>query len=449
MSRQPVESTVRHDRTAAFTDVGGRPATPEPRFVNLFIEEDNDGAFSIRVQSQSDHFPPEENWRARLPLDRDALWGAVRECQNAWRTIAVDHVEKGQFLLQRAWDLSKRRDLCTKLLGELAVAGTILFDALFTPAEDGTKDAERLARIARALRELTDAEPGWIRVTSDRYFAPWNLLYSKRLEDRLHGSDVDPDGFWGFRHLVEHSPLDEVRPGTSIVTDRPIRMSAYLDDSIDKRLGVPCNAPLKDALAAYDEAALSLEYRNDIVRLEEGWRELPLLAQILYFCCEAQAEQDGDDLPFKASSLTLTDRAAITAGHLALILKDKDFQQQPIVFLNACETARMNSVFYEGFAKTFLGKRASSVIGTTTEIPAVFAGEFAKRFFTELFEGDGDSERRRVGDILLRLRRAFLEQNANPLGLLYALYHGADVSLPALATRAGGGAEVEARPPAS
>jgi hypothetical protein len=101
--------------------------------------------------------------------------------------------------------------------------------------------------------------------------------------------------------------------------------------------------------------------------------------------------------------------------------------------LNACQGAQLNSVFYQGFANTFLSRDASAVIGPQTEIPAVFAGEFARRFLDAFFAGGRDRDGnlvRQVGSILWDLRREFLDRYNNPLGLLYSLYRGADVFLP-------------------
>lgn len=436
LNRYPVEPTVGHDATAGFMALDGRPPDPEPRLVNLLIFPGENETFSIQVQSDSTFFPTGETWQASLPLDLSELSGAVAECERRWREAAVGYeTEGGGFLLQDGWDLSGREADSHAILGQLAVAGAQLFDRLFTPGDDAKPaDAKRLRRIAQALRDLTDRGSGWIRVTSDSYFAPWNLLYTKEL-DGLEPTNATLEGFWGFRHVVEQSPFNGVEPGVGVAPDLPVQLAAYLDAGIDDQFRVPCNAPVSEELARYSKDALAVAYRNDRPALETGWKVAPLRDQILYFCCHAEAASDGAGFRLADSAIKLTDGERITAGDISFLLREKTLDGRPIVFLNACMTARMNSPFYAGFAQTFLAKHASSVIGTTVEIPAVFAGEFARRFFTQLFAGGGggeapDEPRGRVGDILFRLRRTFVEDHGNPLGALYALYHGADVALP-------------------
>jgi hypothetical protein len=87
----------------------------------------------------------------------------------------------------------------------------------------------------------------------------------------------------------------------------------------------------------------------------------------------------------------------------------------------------VNSTFYESFGRVFLSRQASAVIGPQTEVPALFAGEFARCFFEEFFQGGSDNS---LALVLHRLRRKMWDQYCNPLGLVYSLYRGADIFLP-------------------
>ena len=55
--------------------------------------------------------------------------------------------------------------------------------------------------------------------------------------------------------------------------------------------------------------------------------------------------------------------------------------------------------------------------------PALFATEWAKRFFDRFLDGQA------LGDTFLELRREFLEQHNNPLGLLYAVHCDGDTRI--------------------
>ena len=70
-----------------------------------------------------------------------------------------------------------------------------------------------------------------------------------------------------------------------------------------------------------------------------------------------------------------------------------------------------------------MDKGARGVVGTQCETPALFAAKWAERFFDRFFAGEA------IGDAFLDLRREFLEQHGNPLGLLYAVHCDGDTRI--------------------
>lgn len=433
MSEANVDVTTRYDNTGGFSVVRGVRQTNLERLVNLIIEAKGT-TFSLKVQSPL-FDADEENWEDEIPLTPEKLWGHVGACRRVWYESAVYHKEAGKFLLQEHWDFSSLPWVKEKLLPQLAVAGARLFEAIFFP-EKSAKERDRFVRlrkIGERLQELTYERSLFMRITSDSFYAPWNLIYSHNLVDRVSGTDFQREGFWGYRHLVEHTPQSGGR-ASELATDWPLQIGVHVDGNIDTQLGVTTNRDVLAHLSSYAPEALSLIERRSKRELSSALAEDPrqgLKDHILYFCCHATVE--GDTAPrIDESYLALTDSDAhITTGDLRFWVGENKFARSPIVFLNACESAQMNSVFYQGFAALFLGLDASTVIGTQTEIPAVFAGEFARRFFEEFFQGDVDKTalKRQIGTILLRMRQEFLDTYNNPLGLLYSLYRGADVHL--------------------
>jgi len=95
----------------------------------------------------------------------------------------------------------------------------------------------------------------------------------------------------------------------------------------------------------------------------------------------------------------------------------------PLVFINACESAELSPLFYDGFVPYFMAKGARGVIGTECETPALFAAEWARRFFDQFLAGAP------LGEIFLGLRREFYYGHGNLLGLLYALYVDGDTQV--------------------
>jgi CHAT domain len=96
----------------------------------------------------------------------------------------------------------------------------------------------------------------------------------------------------------------------------------------------------------------------------------------------------------------------------------------PLVFINACESAELSPLFYRGFMPYFTQRGARGLIGTECEIPALFAKQWARRFFEEFLAGG-----RSLGQLMLDLRREFYYRHNNLLGLAYALYCDADTRI--------------------
>jgi hypothetical protein len=424
------QAKVVNDRSNGFSTLRGSRTTNRRRDINLIIKPSGP-TFEIRVQTPLESFDPKKNWEDVLQLTPETLWGAAQIARHAWHEAAVDFRMDKAFPLQQRWDFSNDATLRSQLLPKLARAGSILFRQIFFPRDTTDRNKfQRLREIGSMLQKESNERSLWIRVTSGQFYAPWNLIYSEELAE--DGSDATPEGFWGYRHVIEQAPGDgALEPDPRF--DHPLQVGLQLDENIDTNLNVRCNAPVLDLLDSYADGAIHTESRNSSADFKKALGATCLLDDVLYFCCHAVAEGDSTAVRIGESQFSLTDGVAITPAEMDLCLKEKVFQRGPIVFLNACQGAQLNSVFYQGFANIFLSRDASAVIGPQTEIPAVFAGEFARRFLDAFFAGGRDPDGnvvRQVGKILWDLRREFLDRYNNPLGLLYSLYRGADVFLP-------------------
>lgn len=97
---------------------------------------------------------------------------------------------------------------------------------------------------------------------------------------------------------------------------------------------------------------------------------------------------------------------------------------KPLVFINACESAELSPLFYGGFMPYFTTKGARGMIGTESDVPALFAAAWARSFFDQFLRGE-----KSLGQIFLDLRRQFFYEHNNILGLLYALYCDGDTQI--------------------
>lgn len=431
MPNTPVRPTVVFDATSDWSVVRGVHESNTLRTLALDIERDATG-FRLQVRTADrdlqNAFGEDLGRSHRLYLDDSRLWGAVQRCRQVWRTEVVDRIDDaGRYLFQYEWDLSGSPDVLKTVLPKLAEAGADLFLDIFNPRPPDPTPYTSLHRVARVLRSEVSRKPMWIRITSPYFFAPWSLIYS---DDPRNPNRIRPEGFWGFQHLIEHSPDGAGHIGYELQAAEPMLIGLQLDEKIDHELNVRCLAAVLDLLDTYDHSTLRKAKRVRKEELKQAFSSGAPSDHILYFCCHAQQEGDFTQPRLDQGYMTLTDRPRdqmqnrITPAEIRRWMDLEVFQHCPLVFLNACGGGQFNSTLYQGFAQAFLGLQACSVIGPQTEVPAVFAGEFARRFF-ELFFCGGNS----VGEILQKLRRDFLVRHKNPLGIVYSLYRGADTRL--------------------
>ena len=145
---------------------------------------------------------------------------------------------------------------------------------------------------------------------------------------------------------------------------------------------------------------------------------------ILYFYCHAESKSLAEEGGPEASTLLLSDGGRLTLKDLNIFASTKKvLPGAPLVFINACESAELSPLFYDGFVPYFMAKGARGVIGTECDTPALFAAEWANRFFGELLAGKS------LGQSFLDLRREFYYQHNNLMGLLYALYCDGDTQV--------------------
>src|SRR5207248_10054970 len=112
-------------------------------------------------------------------------------------------------------------DIHAATLKTLAKLGTIMYRKLFYGPGSGP-DARALGDL---LRKLSQQHQLHVEIVAERFIFPWALLYDRDdLKPDL--SNVDPEGFWGFKHVVEYTPeFSSATPVNFvpeiIVTDKP------------------------------------------------------------------------------------------------------------------------------------------------------------------------------------------------------------------------------------
>jgi hypothetical protein len=353
---------------------------------------------------------------------REALWG-----------IAMSGVYEKQ--------LEGGEDDFERQMNRLARLGRRLWIKVFKRDEGSA-----LWEIGNWLEEHPLKPDGIVQVSVQRgaetFVFPWSLVYDKKYP-RDESELPSLDGFWGLRYIIEQRLPTRAR-------EQPIRLEngfeiafmlwpfsqvseqkALIEDLTTQGRGtVATGRPITGADATYDllgdckshimyffthghtrhrEADIGgLDFIKMYGRLSpdsalrEHWKEL-----------YDQVRQPD----FEATSSWI----GLRYGKLYLEeLYDSEIKlhNNPIVFLNMCESAQATPSLSESFVHLFINRGARCVVATECTMRPLFAHHFSSEFLKALLGGDS------AGQAILDARRKFIESK-NPLGLAYTLFGSA------------------------
>lgn len=380
----------------------------------------------IPCQELQARFPKSMELLVPLAISRTKLAGAVAECQRVWWSEVVDrsNILRTFYFYHEVSDRPVSESVfSSKVLPSLAKAGSALFGAVFRPGERKFSATKELGGVLRDL--LVQEKDLRILIKSDEFFAPWNFMYV----GDWHAPTVDH--FLGFRHLVEHDvedspPFEAAMPPFS-------ELAFHFNEDIDLNPKTGVHFAGKKFLEMLQQFGIERKRRDDkqtfLAALENGADE-----SVFYFLCHGTS---GDDTRPNSDTTRLfltqpagVDNEVISPSDILLAFDNRcPLRGQPLVFINACRALKSGSIYFDGFATHFLNNDARCVLGPDIEMPVVFARDFANRFFEDFFRA---GPKMSVGRVLLDMRRDFLSNGLNPLGLAYSLYRGSNVYLSAV-----------------
>jgi hypothetical protein len=410
------------DTTVQLTALGRPPSAASvvrPRDISLVISPAAGGYDCIVVG-------PVQS-RALLPLSREYLASAVDAARRELMKVVMHQNAALEYVFQTGIDIPDAdRDVALKTM---ARAGALLFQKIFfgpAAAADSIKVGEFLQE--NAINPATRLK---LQVVASTVPVPWGLLY---VGDASEGAQLNWDNFIGMRHVIEQIPLQTTLTisDPAIPSDKPqLAVSVNVHSGIDAQMGTDFVAQQEVfwANAIVSRAHLRVTERTKSTEVMHALADGETNDQILYFYCHASSTGLTDPGGPDTSSLVLTDKR-ITLEELNLDASSRKAKLpgNPLVFINACESAEMSPAFYDGFVPYFMAKGARGVVGTECKTPALFAMMWAGRFFERFLDGEP------LGDTFLALRREFLKEHGNPLGLLYAVHCDGDTQIrPALA----------------
>jgi hypothetical protein len=399
----------------------GRPPSAadlvQPRDVGLSISPTADGYECVAWGAVST--------RARLPIRPALLASAIDAARRELMKVVMQQGVAKAPVFQVGIDIPDAdRDVA---LRTLARAGALLFQKMFFGPAAGA-DSKGVGEFLR--RMVSDRTKRLkLQIVAESVPVPWGLLY---VGDAAAGAKLDWDNFIGMRHVIEQIPLQNTLSvsDSAIPSNKPhLAVSVNVNSGIDVQMGANFVAQQQsfweDATASRKRVRVTT--RTTSAEVSRALADGATDDQILYFYCHAESTGLTDIGGPDASCLVLTDKG-ITLGELNLDAPiTAQLRGSPLVFINACESAEMSPAFYDGFVPYFMAKGARGVVGTECQTPALFAAEWARRFFERFLDGEP------LGEAFLHLRREFLEQHNNPLGLLYAVHCDGDTQIdPAL-----------------
>lgn len=357
----------------------------------------------------------------RLPVKQAQLASAIRAARKAIMDVILSKDDKKAYPFQTSVDIGPaQRDAALRTLAE---AGYLLFQEIFFgPGTDAQAHAvgKWLIRLANDDQQILK-----VQVVAKDFPLPWAMLYLGESMDPA--APVDWRRFLGMRHVIEQIPsqMNLSTPDERIGrTDSPLRISLTFNKAIDDQMSSNHVSRQEDywaAVAGRLARPLACTTRMGRKDFLAALNDDQCVDEIFYLFCHAETVDLQNANGPAASWLALAGDDRVTLRDLRLAAPEMNpLHGNPLVFINACESAELSPEFYDGFVPYFMGKGARGVIGTECKTPALFAVDWSMEFFDRFLKG------KPLGEVVLELRQKFYEIHGNPLGLIYAVHCDAD-----------------------
>lgn len=328
-------------------------------------------------------------------------------------------------------------------LGQLADAGYAFYRALLPGLSGGPTNPEQTPSNPLRPGDVIQIAP-----LSAQVSVPWELVYERPIHSqrhtlcptfRTHGPEttdcphrndphvVCPHGFWGYRYVIEqlpcrierHAPLPNTALPLLVPNGRPLHLTA-----VTYNTSPSFTRHWQHLRHLGSETELHLEQITHWDGAEQFFTNQETAVNLLYFYTHGGKTDIGQ--PF----LQLADDSKIT-------LNDLDAwrvhwpRQQPLVILNACESANYTPDDYESLMLFFSQQGAAGIIGAQCPVKELLADAFIIPFLTQFLR------QMPVGAALFAARRQLLYDHLDPRGLAYSLFAAAEIQLaqPALAEK--------------
>lgn len=382
------------------------------------------GTEGYLVQAWGSAFPEDGGggYQGRLLRPHRDLEASIEVLRRTWQDVVETRYQDEQTGRVRhpfadAWDLSgsdgKHRLIDAGV--KLAMAGHNTFKMLFHGGDKGL-DIIR-DRLLVALRRGENV----ISVESDSLIVPWGMLYTGV------GGQAYPaagtwsfTGFWGYQHVIEHTftRMDDFDSRITI-GDGEVVVGLNVDHQVDEQYP---DTPFVTPLIEFFTPRAKVVLRRNKDEVAHAFQDPAFPDHITCFACHGKVA--GGEGIHQHPYLQLSNYEKIYGADIMAWLASAPLATRPFVFLGACQGGQVSSLLYSTFGQALLCNGARCLIGPQVDLPPAFAYEYTRRLFTLFLEPGA-----KLGDIVRTLARTFIDDHANPLGLMFSLYRGIDVHL--------------------
>ncbi len=354
---------------------------------------------------------------------------ATDELLQAWTEEVLKSFRDLERAVNRAKSVHLDQALCKAQLLQLAKWGRRAYYLFFS------EDARQ--HLAERFQEIEQEEeiPAPTFISKFVPF-PWEVLYEG---DDYHA--CDPGKFWG----LSYSPARNLTPDKHRLRypkeqTLPSDMLLCLHRKLHQAHQFEWPEIEKLVRATKYDRFLLLGSAGGVLKAQNGEALLEYLDQashnMLHFACHCRQYEAGTD----ALLISLIDEQGgdvdqhdIELETYTFVDRQGKFQRQPLVFLNACQSAGDSDDLRKTFnlPKVFIERGAAAIVATICPVPDLFAAAFAKVFYQFFLRGQEVTNpvtkeitfrSMTIGEALRATRWYFLERHNNPLGLAYGLY---------------------------
>lgn len=253
----------------------------------------------------------------------------------------------------------------------------------------------------------------------------WEMIYTGDLF-----GPVDISKFWGFHYPIGHlywgsDVEDRIRlhKGAFALAHSGLAASIAELNQIEQYLDrLNTHMPVEVVLHRLEDVIPHDDLCDRSVLLRFG--DTDFAYGMVHFAChcvnpgQAGASRAYLDLKIHQQKIQLS----VGRFH-ALAHRNKGFQNRPLVFLNACESATpLHFLQSLKLPTALLEFGAGGVVATACTLPDNFASAFASKFYQCLFDKPLHNSYAYIGEALLETRKHFMTEYNNPLGLAYGMY---------------------------